>query len=31
MYSFISGTVVEKNPAFVVLDNQGVGISLISL
>lgn len=25
MYSFISGTVVEKNPAFVVLDNQGVG------
>lgn len=24
MYSFISGTVVEKNPAFVVLDNQGV-------
>ena len=25
MYSYISGTVVEKNPAFVVIDNQGVG------
>ncbi len=25
MYSFISGTVVEKNPAYIVLDNQGVG------
>jgi len=25
MYSFISGTVVEKNPAYVVIDNQGVG------
>lgn len=25
MYSFISGTVVEKNPAYVVLDNHGVG------
>ena len=25
MYSFISGTVVEKNPTFVVLDNQGIG------
>ncbi|MCQ2309021.1 MAG: Holliday junction branch migration protein RuvA [Bacteroidia bacterium] len=25
MYSYISGTVVEKNPAFVVIDNQGIG------
>lgn len=25
MYSFISGTVVEKNPTYVVLDNQGIG------
>jgi len=25
MYSFISGTVVEKNPAYVVVDNQGIG------
>ncbi|MCQ2319176.1 MAG: Holliday junction branch migration protein RuvA [Bacteroidales bacterium] len=25
MYSFISGTVVEKNPAYIVLDNQGIG------
>lgn len=25
MYSYISGLVVEKNPAFVVLDNQGIG------
>ncbi len=25
MYSFISGKVVEKNPAYVVIDNQGVG------
>ena len=25
MYSFISGTVVEKNPSFVVIDNQGIG------
>ena len=25
MYSFISGTVVEKNPTCVVLDNQGIG------
>ena len=25
MYSFISGTVVEKNPTYVVIDNQGIG------
>lgn len=25
MYSFISGKVAEKNPAYVVIDNQGVG------
>ena len=25
MYSFISGTVVEKNPAYVIIDNQGIG------
>ena len=25
MYSFISGSVVEKNPTYVVLDNQGIG------
>ena len=25
MYSFISGNVVEKNPTYVVLDNQGIG------
>ena len=25
MYSFISGKVVEKNPAYVVIDNQGIG------
>ena len=25
MYSFISGIVVEKNPAYVVIDNHGVG------
>lgn len=25
MYSFISGIVVEKNPTYVVLDNQGIG------
>lgn len=25
MYSFISGKVVEKNPAYVVLENQGIG------
>ena len=25
MYSFISGKVVEKNPAYVVVDNQGIG------
>lgn len=24
MYSFISGTVVEKNPAYVIIDNQGI-------
>lgn len=25
MYSFISGTVVEKNPTYVIIDNQGIG------
>ena len=25
MYSFISGKVAEKNPAYVVIDNQGIG------
>lgn len=25
MYAFISGQIVEKNPAFVVVDNQGIG------
>ena len=25
MYSFISRTVVEKNPAYVIIDNQGIG------
>lgn len=25
MYIFISGTVVEKNPTYVVIDNQGIG------
>lgn len=25
MYSFISGTIVEKNPAYVIIDNQGIG------
>lgn len=25
MYSFISGKVVEKNPAYIVIDNQGIG------
>lgn len=25
MYAFISGKIVEKNPAFVVIDNQGIG------
>lgn len=25
MYSFISGKIAEKNPAYVVIDNQGVG------
>lgn len=25
MYSFISGNVVEKNPTYVVIDNQGIG------
>jgi len=25
MYSFISGTVVEKSPTYVVIDNQGIG------
>lgn len=25
MYSFISGTVFEKNPAYVIIDNQGIG------
>ena len=25
MYSFISGKIVEKNPAYVVIDNQGIG------
>ena len=25
MYSFISGKIVEKNPAYVVLENQGIG------
>ena len=25
MYSFISGKIVEKNPAYVVVDNQGIG------
>ena len=25
MYSFIAGKVVEKNPAYVVIDNQGIG------
>lgn len=25
MYNYISGTVVEKNPAYVIIDNQGIG------
>lgn len=25
MYSFISGNVAEKNPAYVIIDNQGIG------
>lgn len=25
MYSFISGKIVDKNPAYVVIDNQGIG------
>ncbi len=25
MYSFISGKVAEKNPAYIILDNQGIG------
>ena len=25
MYSFISGKIAEKNPAYVVIDNQGIG------
>ena len=25
MYSFISGKIVEKNPAYIVIDNQGIG------
>ena len=29
MYSFISGTVVEKNPAYVIIDNQGIGYLII--
>jgi len=25
MYSFISGNIVEKNPAYVIIDNHGIG------
>ena len=25
MYSFISGKIVDKNPAYVVIDNHGIG------
>lgn len=25
MYSFISGKIVEKNPAYIIIDNQGIG------
>ena len=25
MYSFISGKIVDKNPAYVVVDNHGIG------
>ena len=25
MYSFISGKIADKNPAYIVIDNQGIG------